>query len=72
MVAGGQGAQPHWAPVQGPSTPTGSPWGMTYLTRTRQVTQMNSAAHYMSFALLLGTAYSFVSTSPSHIFMHEM
>ena len=20
-------AQPHWAPVQGPSTPTGSPWG---------------------------------------------
>ena len=28
-VAGGLGAQPHWAPVQGPSPPTGSPWGVT-------------------------------------------
>ena len=35
-VANGLGASPHWAPVQGPSTPTGSPWGMTYLTKARQ------------------------------------
>ena len=35
-VAGGLGAQPHWAPVQGPSTPTGSPWGVSYLTKARQ------------------------------------
>ena len=35
-VAGGLRAQPHWAPVQGSSTPTGSPWGMTYLTKARQ------------------------------------
>ena len=30
------GTQPHWAPVQGPSTSTGFPWGMTYLTKARQ------------------------------------
>ena len=32
-MEGGLGAQPHWAPVQGPSNPTGSPWGVTYLTK---------------------------------------
>ena len=36
QVAGRLGAQPYWAPVQGPSTPTGSPWRVTYLTKTRQ------------------------------------
>ena len=35
-VASGLGTQPHWAPVQGPSTPTGSSWGVTYLTKARQ------------------------------------
>ena len=35
-VASGLGAQPNWAPVQGPSTPTGSHWGVTYLTKARQ------------------------------------
>ena len=30
-MAGGLGAQPHWAPVQGTSTPTGFPWGVTYI-----------------------------------------
>ena len=35
-VASGLGAQPHWVPVQGPSTPTGSSWGVTYLTKARQ------------------------------------
>ena len=35
-VASGLGAQPHWAPVQGPSTPTGSPWGVIYLTKAGQ------------------------------------
>ena len=35
-MVGGLGAQPHWAPVKGPSTPTGSPWGVTYLTKARQ------------------------------------
>ena len=35
-LATGLGAQPHGAPVQGPSTPTGSTWGVTYLTKARQ------------------------------------
>ena len=35
-MASGLGAQPHWAPIQGPSTPTGSPWGVTYLTKATQ------------------------------------
>ena len=26
-MEGGLQGQPHWAPVQGPSTPTSSPWG---------------------------------------------
>ena len=57
VVAGGLGAWPHWAPVQGPSTPSGSPWGVTYLTKARQVTEMSSSAcaihlalHYWPFA----------------------
>ena len=56
--------------VQGPSTPTGSPWGVTYLIKAKQVTQMSSAAHYIPLALLSGTICSFVSTSPNHIFLH--
>ena len=35
-MANGLGAGPHWAPVQGPSTPTGSPWRVSYLTKARQ------------------------------------
>ena len=35
-MAGGLAAQAHWAPVQDPSTPMGSPWGVTYLTKARQ------------------------------------
>ena len=47
------GAWPHWAPVQGPSTPTGSPWGVAYLTKARQVTQMSSAACYIPLVLCI-------------------
>ena len=49
----------------GPSTPTCSPWGVTYLTKARQVTQMSSAALYIPLALLSGTVWSFVSMWPS-------
>ena len=31
-------------PVQGPSTPTGSPGGVTYLAKAKQVTEMSSAS----------------------------
>ena len=71
-MAVGQGAQPYWAPVQGPSTATGSPLGVTYLTKARQVTQMSSAAPYTPFALGSGTICSFVSTLPSFTQCREM
>ena len=72
VVAGGLGAQPCWAPVQGPSTPTGSPWGVTYLTKARQVTEMSSAACYIHLALHLVMVCRFVSMPPNHIFLHTM
>ena len=71
-VAGVLGAQSHWAPVQGPSTPTGSPWGVTYLTKARQVTEMSSAGYYIHLELYLVTVCTFVSTLPNHIFLHAM
>ena len=72
QVAEGPGAWPHWAPVQGPSTPTGSLGGVTYLTKARQVTQMSFAACYIPLALCLVTICSFVSMLPNHIFLHAM
>ena len=35
-VASGLGTQPHWAPVQDPSTLTGSPGGVTYLAKPKK------------------------------------
>ena len=58
VVTGRLGAWPHWTPVQGPSTPTGSPWGVTFLTKARQVTEMRSEACYIPLALLWMTACS--------------
>ena len=55
-----------------PALPLVLPWGVTYLTKARQVTQMSSAAYYIPMALLLGTICSFVSMSPNHIFLHKM
>ena len=60
------------APVQGPSTPTGSPWGVTYLTKARQVTEMSSAACYIHLALHLVMVCTFVSMPSNHIFLHAM
>ena len=71
-VAGGLGAQPHWAPVQGPSISTGSPWGVTYLTKAKQMTEMSSAACYIHSALHLVMACTFTSMPPNHIFLHTM
>ena len=45
-LASGLGAQPHWAPVQGPNTATGSPGGVTYLAKAKQVTEMSSVGYY--------------------------
>ena len=58
--------------VQGPCTPTGFPWGVTYLTKARQVTEMSSAGYYIQLALHLVTVCTFVSMPPNHIFLHAM
>ena len=62
------GAQPHWAPVQGPSTPTGSQWGVTYLAKAKQVTEMSSAGYYIHLELYFVTVFTFcIYTTSSHI-----
>ena len=71
-VVGGLGAQPHWAPVQGPSTPTGFPWGVTYLAKAKQMTEMSSAGSYIHLELYFVTVCTFVSMLPHHIFLHAM
>ena len=58
-VVSGLGAQPHLAPVQGPSTPTGSPGGVTYLAKAKQVTEMSSADYYIHFELYFVTVFIF-------------
>ena len=71
-VANGLGAQPHWAPVQDPSTPTGSPGGVTYLAKAKQVTEMSSASYYIHLELYFMTVFTFVSMPPHHIFLHAI
>ena len=60
------------APVEGPITPTGFPWGVTYLTKAKQLTEMSSAGYYIHLELYLVTVCIFVSTLPHHIFLHAM
>ena len=71
-VASGLGAQPHWAPAQGPSTPTASPWEVTFLAKAKQVTEMNSAGYYIHLELYFMTVFTFVSMPPHHIFLHTI
>ena len=71
-MASGLEAQPHWAPVQGPSTPTGSPGGVTYLAKAKQVTEMSSAGYYIHLELYFVTVFIFVSMPPHHIFLHAI
>ena len=66
------GAQPHWAPVQSPSTPTGSPGGVTNLAKAKQVTEMSSAGYYIHLELYFVTVFTFVSMPPHHIFLHAI
>ena len=71
-VAVALGPQPQWAPIQDPSTPTGSPWGVTYLAKAKQVTEMSSAGYYIHLELYLVTVCTFVSTPPNNIFLHAI
>ena len=71
-VASGLGAQPHWAPVQGPSTPTGFHGAVTYLAKAKQVTEMSSAGYCIHLELYFMTVFTFVSMPPHHIFLHAI
>ena len=53
------------APVEGPITPTGFPCGVTYLAKTKQVTEMSSACYYIHLELYLVTVCTFVSIAAS-------
>ena len=71
-MAGGLGAQSHLAPVQGPSSPTGSPGGVTYLAMAKQVTEMSSADYCIDLELYFVTVFTYVSMLPNHIFLHAI
>ena len=58
--------------VQGPSTPTGSPGGVTYMAKAKQVTEMSSAGYHIHLELCFVTVCTFVSMPPHHIFLHAM
>ena len=72
LVKGELETQPHWAPIQGTSMPTGSPGGVTYLIKNKQVTQISYTALYKHLALFAVTIYKYVHTSPNHIFLHQI
>ena len=71
-MVSGLGAQPHWAPVQGPSNPTGSPGGVTYLTKAKQAMEMSSAGYYIYLELYFVTVFIYVSMPRHHIFLHAI
>ena len=60
------------APVEGPITPTGFPWGVTYLAKAKQVTERSSVGYYIHLALYYVTVCAFVSMPPNHMFLHTM
>ena len=48
------------APVEGPISPTCFPWGVTYLAKAKQVTEMSSADYYIHLELYLVTVCTFI------------
>ena len=60
------------APFQVHFTPTCFPWGVTYLNKAGQVTEMRSAGYYIHLGLHLVRVCTFVSVLPNHIFLHIM
>ena len=56
------------APVEGPITPTGFPWGVTYLAKAKQVTEISSAGYYIHLELYLVTVLHIcIYATSSHI-----
>ena len=43
------------APVEGPITPTGFPWGVTYLAKAKQETEVSTAGYYIHLELYFMT-----------------
>ena len=72
------GWQVDWGPdhigpqSQAPSTPTGSPGGVTYLAKAKQVTEMSSAGYYIHLELYVVTIFICGSMPPYHIFLHAI
>ena len=60
------------ATVEGHITPTGFPWGMTYLAKAKQVTEISSTGYYIHLELYFMTVCTFVSMLPHHIILHAM
>ena len=73
-IGGGKwtGSPTTLGPVQGPNTPTGSPGGVTYMAKAKQVTEMSSAGYYIHLELYFMTVFTFVSMPPHHIFLHAI
>ena len=54
------------------STPTGSPGGVTYLTKAKQVTEMSTVGYYIHLELYFVTVFIFVSMPHHYIFLHTI
>ena len=51
---------------------TGSPGGVTYLAKAKQVTEMSSAGYYIHLDLYFVTVFIFLSMPPHHIFLQAI
>ena len=55
-------------PVEGSITPTGFPWGGTYLVKAKQVTEMSSAGYYDTFGTIFSDSLHIcIYATSSHI-----
>ena len=48
------------------------PWGIDYLARAKQVTEMSSAGYHIHLELYFVTVFTFVSMPPHHIFLNAI
>ena len=51
----------------GPSSPTGSPGGVTYLAKAKQETEMSSAGYYIDLELYFDSFHICIYATSSHI-----
>ena len=60
------------APVQGPITPTGFPWEVTYPTKARQVTEMSSGGYFIHLKLSVCPLIGMVKNRKMGIFSQKI